>query len=534
MNSLNYLSNLWSPPQARAGDTTVPSSATSSAVSSGASTPTRDRPREGPAKPAAPSSSHGPERYPIVYPEASTSRLPDDGHGVQHDAAPGPENEESINASLAALAATQQASLDRRDGQRRHDAGHIPPLLIRSRSSNRSIRRRSLRRRRSARDAPSRSGSSTPTDAAAHVTRTLPVRIGVALYMLFRRLLGLLGIRTTRRKLASLHTVDVVDLDARRQEKHTIPAQAEEVITEPPPPSYDVAIGRAQVSLVSRYMPFSFPKPRDRSSETSHDSEQPAQHHVLYSWNYLPTLGRRRRSPSTVSSLSSASGAVHEVDDDDSDERVSKVAPAESQQPMPSRLKSTALTVLARPKTLVLDLDETLIHSTSRLPLGQSTAGWGGNNGLKVRVVEVVLDGKSVVYHVYKRPWVDFFLRKVSTWYTVVIFTASMQEYADPVIDWLDQGRGLIDGRLFRESCMYTGGSYVKDLSIVDADLAKVCLVDNSPISYAKNPSNGIPIEGWINDPSDEALLDLLPMLDSLRFSNDVRRILGLRGFSVK
>lgn len=36
-------------------------------------------------------------------------------------------------------------------------------------------------------------------------------------------------------------------------------------------------------------------------------------------------------------------------------------------------------------------------------------------------------------------------------WYTVVIFTASMQEYADPVIDWLDQGRGLIGGRLFRE-----------------------------------------------------------------------------------
>ena len=44
--------------------------------------------------------------------------------------------------------------------------------------------------------------------------------------------------------------------------------------------------------------------------------------------------------------------------------------------------------------------------------------------------------------------------------------------------------------------------------------------------------ANGIPIEGWINDPTDECLLDLLPMLDSLRFTNDVRRVLGLRGFS--
>lgn len=88
---------------------------------------------------------------------------------------------------------------------------------------------------------------------------------------------------------------------------------------------------------------------------------------------------------------------------------------------------------------------------------------------------------------------------------------------------------------------------------MVDADLSRVCLVDNSPASYAINQgtssssyvllaqplicdshiiiANGIPIEGWINDPYDECLLDLLPMLDSLRFTSDVRRVLGLRGF---
>lgn len=104
-----------------------------------------------------------------------------------------------------------------------------------------------------------------------------------------------------------------------------------------------------------------------------------------------------------------------------------------------------------------------------------------------------------------------------------------MQEYADPVIDWLDQGRNMVHSRLFRDSCTYINGSYVKDLTIVDPDLARVCLVDNSPISYAKDQANGIPIEGWINDPNDEALLDLLPMLDSLRFTSDVRHVLGLR-----
>jgi CTD nuclear envelope phosphatase 1 len=44
--------------------------------------------------------------------------------------------------------------------------------------------------------------------------------------------------------------------------------------------------------------------------------------------------------------------------------------------------------------------------------------------------------------------------------------------------------------------------------------------------------ANGIPIEGWTHDPLDEALLDLLPVLDSLRFTSDVRRVLGIRGFA--
>lgn len=74
-------------------------------------------------------------------------------------------------------------------------------------------------------------------------------------------------------------------------------------------------------------------------------------------------------------------------------------------------------------KTLILDLDETLIHSTSR-PIGSSHAGGGmlgigsglfGRRGRREgHTVEVVLNGRSTTYHVYKRPYVDFFLKKVS------------------------------------------------------------------------------------------------------------------------
>lgn len=137
-----------------------------------------------------------------------------------------------------------------------------------------------------------------------------------------------------------------------------------------------------------------------------------------------------------------------------------------------------------QPKTLVLDLDETLIHSTSRpssspaftssksshtSPLSLSSAFLSlafrsstSNKAPGQYMVEVVLGGKSTLYHVYKRPFVDFFLRTVSGWYTLVIFTASMKEYADPVIDWLDAGRGILAQRLFRDVLHSSHSSSVK------------------------------------------------------------------------
>ncbi|KAH9966035.1 NLI interacting factor-like phosphatase-domain-containing protein, partial [Russula dissimulans] len=213
--------------------------------------------------------------------------------------------------------------------------------------------------------------------------------------------------------------------------------------------------------------------------------------------------------------------------------------PPPSRTPTPTYSPSAGLPIAPRktpfhlPKTLVLDLDETLIHSTSRPLPAAGIRGLFGARRAASHTVEVVMGGRSTLYHVYKRPFVDFFLRKVSAWYTLVIFTASMQEYADPVIDWLDAGQGILRRRFFRESCtQLPNGSYTKNLALVEQDLSRICLVDNSPICYSVNEMNGIPIEGWTHDLSDEALLDLLPVLDSLRFTSDVRRVLGIRGYS--
>ncbi|KAI8823088.1 NLI interacting factor-like phosphatase-domain-containing protein [Fimicolochytrium jonesii] len=168
-------------------------------------------------------------------------------------------------------------------------------------------------------------------------------------------------------------------------------------------------------------------------------------------------------------------------------------------------------------KTLILDLDETLIHSTSR------------GSKYHHHMVEVLVDRHVCLYYVYKRPHCDLFLRKVSEWYKVVIFTASMAEYADPVVDWLDPQRKIFAARYFRQSCLLRHGFYIKNLAVVEPDLSRVCLVDNSPISYQLNEDNGIPTDTWVGDTQDEGLLDLLPFLDALRFVEDVRHVISMK-----
>lgn len=170
-------------------------------------------------------------------------------------------------------------------------------------------------------------------------------------------------------------------------------------------------------------------------------------------------------------------------------------------------------------KTLVLDLDETLIHSSLH----------ASSKRAYDMQIEVYIEKIVCLFFVYKRPYVDLFLNQISQWYNLVVFTASLRQYGDPVIDSLDLGRGILRQRLFRESCLQSNGNFMKDLTLVEPNLAHVCIIDNSPGAYALQPENGIPIATWLDDGNDEALLDLLPFLNALRFTGDVRSILGMR-----
>lgn len=194
----------------------------------------------------------------------------------------------------------------------------------------------------------------------------------------------------------------------------------------------------------------------------------------------------------------------------------------------PKKLIPRSVLHAERRKRLVVDLDETLIHSASRTT--------SHSNSAQGHMVEVrfAISGVSTLYYVHKRPHCDLFLSKVSKWYDLIVFTASMREYADPVIDWLESSfSGRFSKRLYRNNCILRDGvGYIKDLSIVcgpTVTLGEVILVDNSPVSYAMNVDNAIQVEGWISDPSDTDLLTLLPFLEALRYTTDVRDILALK-----
>ncbi|KAK4862682.1 hypothetical protein LT330_002815 [Penicillium expansum] len=184
--------------------------------------------------------------------------------------------------------------------------------------------------------------------------------------------------------------------------------------------------------------------------------------------------------------------------------------PAPPAPPARVQYEDTAQPLLPAPlphlsgrKCLVLDLDETLVHSSFKvLERADFT-------------IPVEIEGQYHNIYVIKRPGVDAFMKRVGELYEVVVFTASVSKYGDPLLDQLDI-HNVVHHRLFRESCYNHQGNYVKDLSQVGRDLKETIIIDNSPTSYIFHPEHAIPISSWFSDAHDNELLDLIPVLEDL------------------
>lgn len=163
------------------------------------------------------------------------------------------------------------------------------------------------------------------------------------------------------------------------------------------------------------------------------------------------------------------------------------------------------------PTSLVLDLDETLVHSTLE-PCDDADFTFSVNFNLEDHKV-----------YVRCRPYLKEFMERVAGLFEIIIFTASQSIYAEQLLNVLDPKRKVFRHRVYRESCVFLEGNYLKDLSVLGRDLSRVVMIDNSPQAFGFQIDNGIPIESWFDDRSDQELLSLLPFLESLVGVEDVR-----------
>lgn len=166
-------------------------------------------------------------------------------------------------------------------------------------------------------------------------------------------------------------------------------------------------------------------------------------------------------------------------------------------------------------KTLILDLDETLVHSSFK-PHPSRMADI---------MLPVNIDGRDSLVYVLVRPGAVEFCERMSQIYEVVIFTASLSKYAEPLVRMLDRSEIWCSHLLFREHCTFVEAqeAFVKDLSLIGRDLKDLIIIDNSPTSYHFHPENALPSRSWYEDSQDRELYEFIPLLQTLAKVEDVR-----------
>ncbi|KAF4463189.1 mitochondrial import inner membrane translocase subunit tim50 [Fusarium albosuccineum] len=153
-----------------------------------------------------------------------------------------------------------------------------------------------------------------------------------------------------------------------------------------------------------------------------------------------------------------------------------------------------------RPYTLCLSLDNLLIHSE-----------WTREHGWRIA----------------KRPGMDYFIRYLSQYYELVLFTTVPFATGEPILRKLDPFRFIL-WPLYREATKFEDGEIVKDLSYLNRDLSKVIIIDTEAKHIRNQPENAIILDPWKGERGDKELVGLIPFLEYIHTMQyeDVRKVI--------
>ena len=168
-----------------------------------------------------------------------------------------------------------------------------------------------------------------------------------------------------------------------------------------------------------------------------------------------------------------------------------------------------------RKKTIIFDLDETLVHCNESPDMPCDVM-------LKINFGK----GCELDAGINVRPHLRECLKELAQHFELMVFTASHESYANCVVDHIDPNHEFIQHRLSREQCFLTNdGIFIKDLRVIgNRILDEVLIVDNAAYSFGFQLDNGVPILPFYNDKNDQELVKLKDYLINLKDCPDIRK----------
>ena len=166
-------------------------------------------------------------------------------------------------------------------------------------------------------------------------------------------------------------------------------------------------------------------------------------------------------------------------------------------------------------KLLLLDLDETLIHATP-VPL------------------TIAPDFQFDLFHIYKRPGLDWFLMNISQHFTVGVWSSADNAYVEEIVKMITPDTMewfMIWGRsrcTIKRDYNLDGYYFEKRLDKVKRKgfkLEQIIIVDDSPEKSRSNYGNAVYIEPFMGNRNDNELTYLYDYLLTLKEAHNIRTI---------